>query len=76
MTLKRTPIVIPNIYNTYNSYNEVKMKVPRKHNNINNNSITEKDNTQHMTQIQKKKDNKTAQQIQTHHVELKMMCVI
>ena len=35
--------------------NKIKMKAPRKYNNINKNSITKKDNTQHVTQTQKKK---------------------
>ena len=38
--------------------------------------ITKKDNIKHMTQTQKKKNNKTTKQIQIHHIELKMICVI
>ena len=52
------------------------MNAPRKHKNINNNSITGKDDIQHMTQTQKKNLNKTAKQIDTHHIELKMKCTV
>ena len=51
---------------------KVKLKAPRKHNNINN-RITKKNNIQNMTQAQKQKHNKTAQQIQTYHIELKII---
>ena len=51
------------------------MKTPWKGKNVNKNSITKKDNLQHMTQIQKKKHNKTAQKIQTHYIKLKMMSI-
>ena len=65
LTLERTPITIQS---KNESTQETQQHQQQQYNR--------KDNIQHMTQTQKKKPSQTAQKIQTHHNELKMICII